>query len=414
MNIQCKRLKVLLLSLLLFLTPGCATYYSKLAPVRTDLEKGQYQKAIETLKPQAQTESRDQLAYLLDYATVLQISGNTKESNQALIKADKLAEQLDYFSVSKVSSSLVMNEEFVQYKGDTFEKVFINAYLAMNFLSLGDLDSALVEARRINEKYQKYRADEKVEYKLNPFSKYLSAIIWEADGKYDDAYIAFQDAHKINPQIAGIEEDLIRTAKLARRDDSYKTWKKTFPQVQEDPKWYDKKFGEIIVLVQQGWGPQKVQSQQAASMPTFKLVPSRTDYVRLKLNEGQNNKLSKVVYDVETAAIETLKEDQGILMAKRTAALGTKLVVADQVRQKNQLAGDLLQIAMMASERADLRQWSLLPKTIQIIRLPVLPGTYDVHLEGLTYSQDPTGETLSRSVSVQAGKKSFLIWRTLK
>jgi hypothetical protein len=76
------------------------------------------------------------------------------------LKADRLSEQVDYQSVSRIAGSLALNEEMVQYKGDTFEKFFINAYLAMNFLALGDFDSALVEARRINQKYLKFRAEE--------------------------------------------------------------------------------------------------------------------------------------------------------------------------------------------------------------------------------------------------------------
>ena len=87
----------------------------------------------------------------------------------------------------------------IPYKGDDFEKVMINAMLAINFLSLGDMEGALVETRRLNEKLEHYRIDGKKPYKQSELALYLSAMIWEADGKWDDAYIDFVKAYKVNP-----------------------------------------------------------------------------------------------------------------------------------------------------------------------------------------------------------------------
>jgi len=171
---------------------SCATYQNKVHDSRLLLEQGQYEQAIEKLKPLAEKADGDQLVYLLDYATALQMSGRYDESNRAFLKADQLSEALDYHSVTRITGAALTGEEAVQYKGDTFERTFINAFLALNFLQMGKLDDALVEARRINEKYLKLRGEDKKSYELNPFAKYLSALIWEADQKWDDAYIAYQ------------------------------------------------------------------------------------------------------------------------------------------------------------------------------------------------------------------------------
>ncbi|HRO66029.1 MAG TPA: hypothetical protein PL182_00540, partial [Pseudobdellovibrionaceae bacterium] len=239
---------------------GCATYQTKVGAARSALADGNYEKALEDLKPLAMTPNDDQLVYLLDYGVALQVAGQVDESNKILMRADRLAEEVDYQSVSRIAGSLALNQEMIQYKGDTFEKIFINAYLAMNFLSQGKQDEALVEARRINEKYLKYRADEKKDFELNSFSKYLSGLAWEADRRYDDAYIAYAETYKIDPTGETLPEDLIRSAKLARRNEAYQQWKKQFPDVQENPDWYDSKKGELVVLFQQGWGPRKASS----------------------------------------------------------------------------------------------------------------------------------------------------------
>jgi hypothetical protein len=393
---------------------ACATYQGKVDSARDNIKHHDYSHALEKLRPLAEKEDGDQLVYLLDYGTTLGLSGNYKDSNNILSKADRLADLVDYHSVSRIAGSLAISEEMVQYKGDTFEKIFINGYLAMNYLELNQLDDALVEARRLNEKYLKYRSDQKKKFELNPFGKYLSAMVWEANHEYDDAYIAYNEAYELESSIGPIREDLIRSAKLSRRTDTYKELKSKFPDVKEQDAWYDKKNGEIILIYQQGWGPRKVPSPGARTMPTLVPVASNTQEAQLNI-DGIGSFKSREIYDVQRAAIETLKDDYGILLAKRIAAAATKEVAADQVRQKNELLGALTRIALYASDRADLRQWSTLPQTIQVVRVFVPAGKYKYSIQGLNRGGGPTGEKLeNQEVEVKAGQKKFLIWRSLE
>lgn len=413
MNCDLKRLTFLVGLFFVLMTTGCATYQSKVDESRQALVQRDYEKALAGLKTLAETENGDQLVYLLDYGVALQIAGKIKESNQVFMKADRLAENVDYHSISRVAGSLALNEEMVQYKGDTFERIFINAYLAMNFLELGQLDSALVEARRINQKYLKYRADEKKKFELNSFSKYLSAVVWEASRNYDDAYIAYEEAYKIDSSISTIREDLIRSAKLARRTDAYKSWKNQFPEVEEKSSWYDRDQGELVVIYQQGWGPRKVAGRNTHRFPELRAVPSTTQQLRLTILERPH--LSREVYDVQQAAIETLKDDQGLLLAKRVAGIATKAVLSDQIRQQNELLGNLAWIAMNVADRADVRQWSMLPQSIHTIRVMLPAGKYRFKLEGLSSSGSLTGENKEgQEIEIKAGQKKFVVWRSLK
>ncbi len=181
----------------------------------------------------SEQENGDQLVYLLDYATALQISGKLKESNQVFLKADKLSELVDYHSVSKIAGSLALNEEMVQYKGDTFEKIFINAYLAMNFLEMGNLDDALVEARRINEKYLKFRADEKRNLNSTLLVNISLLLYGRPIAVTTTLILPTMRLIKSIRQFRQFVEDLIRSAKLARRNDTYQDWKKKFPEIKE-------------------------------------------------------------------------------------------------------------------------------------------------------------------------------------
>lgn len=396
---------------------SCATYQNKVFKSRQLVESGQVSEATSQLKVLADQESDDQLIYVLDYATLLQYSGDLKESNQYFFKALKLIEQFAYQSVSRVTGSLLFSEEMVQYKGDTFEKIFVNAYLALNFLELNDLDSALVETRRINQKYQTYRQEEKKNFEMNSFATYLSAMIWEADGKFDDAYIAYKDAYKIDKGIGTIDDDLIRTAKKSQRMDDYKKLKAEFPQVKEDPTWYDKSQGEVVVIFQNGWGARKDFNPQSPRFPILRSVPAESRNARISIdpiekNGSHYNAQTEFVYSVDDAAIRTLIEDQGSLAARRIGGIVAKEVAADQIRQKNELLGFVAAVAMHASDRADLRQWSFLPKEFQMVRIRVKPGKYKIRLNTQNRYTESTGNSvLEKEIEIRAGKTRFINWR---
>ena len=60
-----------------------------------------------------------------------------------------------------------------------------------------------------------------------------------------------------------------------------------------------------------------------------------------------------------------------------------------------------------AADRADLRQWSFLPNTIQIIRIPVNPGKYTLKLGGLGRDKQQT-ETFN-DVNLTVDKRQKVI-----
>jgi len=413
---------VILTGLFLFSlsTISCATYQGKVAESRQHLENGQYQAAIEYLAPLANKDNGDQLVYLLDYSVALQMNGQIKESSKALEKADRLAEFQDYTSLSREAGSLLLNQEMVQYKGDSFEKIYINAYAALNFLELGQLDEALVETRRMNEKYNKINSEDRKTFEKNVFGKYLSALIWEANQNWDDAYIAFEETYKLDPTIPNIDEDLIRSAKRARRIETYQKWKKAFPQVVEKKEWYDKNYGELIVIYEQGWGPRKMQvggpGIYSGGYNPPVLQPVYNSVIQMKASiKGIGDFESRKVYDVENAAIQTLQHDYAWLAAKRIGAFAAKEIMADQIRQKNEALGTVAWLAMQMSERADLRQWSTLPQTVQMVRIPLKAGDYSITLQGLMGGGAVSGDAKDfQNVKIKGQHTTFLRWRTLK
>ncbi len=415
--------------LCLILLVSCSTYQAKLQEPRQMLKEGRFSEALVALKNLASQPGDDQLVYLMEYGTGLQMAGQYKESNEIFSKADRLSEQVDYHSVTNLALATLGSEEMVQYKGESYEKLLINANLALNYTMLGQNDEALVEARRINEKVNKIRQEGREDYEQNPFAHYLSGLLWEADGKFDDAYISFERSHKLDPSNPELREDLIRTAKKARREETYKKWKSQFSDVKENPDWYDKNKGEIVVMIAQGWGPKKGMAPENHRIPRLYPVYSHTKNVKVDLmptSTGAGTDATPVafsrlattksesVYDIEKVAIQTLNADYGWMIARKMGAFAAKEIMADQIRQKNELLGLIAWVGMHASDRADLRQWSTLPQTIQLARFWVKPGTYQLNLQGIDISGAPTADSLEHApVQVRAGRKTFYFWRPL-
>ena len=415
---QCKKAFIAMAIAAAFSLTACSTYQSKISPSRTLLKEGRHEEALVKLKELADKPGDDQLVYLMEYATALQMAGQYKESTRVFLEADKLADRNDYHSVSNVALATLGSEEMIQYKGESYEKILINVSLALNYVMMGEPDDALVEARRINEKIKKIRLDGRENYEQNPFANYLSGLLWESDQKYDDAYISYEGAYKIDGTNPFLPGDLIRISKKARRDEAHKAWLKEFPQIKEDLNWYDKNKGEIVLVIEQGWGPRRDFSRGNSLMPKLYPVPSLTQAVKAEvfasaqIPEALQVETSKVVYDVEQVSIRTLDADYAWMAARKVGAFVAKEVVADQIRQKNELLGLIAWVGMHASDRADLRQWSTLPQTIQLARFWVPPGTYYLKLHGITGSGVETGENREiLALPVKAGHKSFYFWR---
>lgn len=407
---QQKVLKILAGSALLILT-GCASYQTKVEDFRSNLRSGHPTEAAGKVKEKAEKPGDDQVVYLLEYATAQQLAGNFAESSKAFLKAEDLTDIKDYHSISRITGSMLLSEGMIQYKGDNFEKVLINAMLAINYLMQHKDEDAMVETRKLNDKLYKFRYEGKKNYEQNPFAFYLSALIEEGQKDWDTAYIDFKKTYDLNPRLEYLKEDLIRSGINARRPEEVEEWRRKFPGVKPANL---KELGEVILIYQQGWGPQKRPHPNFPRIPKLYPLASQTAQVRLEVDGGATEN-SQTVMSVTDVAIKTLDEDYAAVVAGRVAGIATKAVVADQIRQKNELLGAIAWIGMNVADQADLRQWTSLPASFQIAKLRLKPGTYRVRAVGLNGGGASTGETSDWwDVKVEPRKKVFLNWRSLR
>lgn len=399
---------------------GCAS--TRMSDRKPDqlFQEERYDDAAEHLKKGLEDEKDgdDQLLYLLDVGLSLHSAGKYQESNKYFLEAEKIADIKDYTSLADEAGTLLTSENIKDYKGEDFEKVLINTYLAINFTMLGNEESALVEARKVNRKLNLMITEGKRKYQQSAFARYLSAILYEDEGSYDDAYIDYKRAYELLPDFPLIGRDLWRAAYLADRREDLEKWESRFgPSVRDlesarAMKRRGARQGELIVLYENGISPLKHPNPQFNTLPKFypRYNPVRSARIEIREQDRTTAEASvttetQILEDIEATAIRNLDEKYGAMIAKKLAGIVAKEVAAKQIENATDspLAGFLAKIFFYVSDTADIRSWSLLPRDLQLARIPLSPGTYKVRIQ-------PIGsfKSFDREVKIAPGRKSFL------
>lgn len=392
-----------------FIFIGCASYQSQVSKARNFVEEGRFTEAELELQTKINEAKDDKLAYLLEYSLVLHQAGKYKESNKILKEAEELADKNDYISVSREFGSILLNEGMVQFKVETFEYLLINIYRALNYMMLGDYENAQVMARRINDKLKQLEVDGDSRKRQNAFAYYLAAMMWESQGDADNAQILYAKAHGLMPELEILRRDWYICAQRAQRPDIIKKISKMYPGLKKKYDWSKlRKEGELIVIFQQGWAPRKRPRPENHRFPT--VVPVRSYYDNVEvIVDGGKSLIGEKVYDLDIIAKQTLDADFGRLLAKKAAGIAAKATLAHQVNKKHKGLGDLLFLAMDAADRADLRQWSMLPSSFELVLIYLKPGKHKVKINAI--GRGSSSILFEEEVTIQRGKKRFITKR---
>lgn len=407
-------LRLALMGLSLLWLTGCSTYASRIVEPRYQLERGNYDGAIALLKDLAADEGNDQLLFLMDLGMAYYRAKRYGEAVDTFHKADKLAEMKDYTSISQEVGSVVLNDAVKVYKGDDFEKILINVYLALSYAMQGKWEDALVEARRVNHKLDIMISQGKLPYERNAFAKYLAAVFFEAQGEYDDAFVDYRQLHKWRkgdiPDYLGL--GLLRLAERQHAEQEFEEYKKEFSGVRNYR--LGKGEGEIVFILEQGKVPIKVPSMQFHLVPEMRKRFYTSNYAWIREAKGAFRVKTEPYYDIEAAAIKELADRIAGMVAKKVAGVVAKELIAKQVEKSSdsKFLGALTSLFLHASDQADLRSWSTLPARLHIARAVVPAGRHDVVLDMVSQSGQETKAVERWSVDVKPGKMVFLTHRT--
>jgi len=306
------------------------------------------------------------------------------------------------------AASVTINDTMKAYEGLPSEQLMVYSFEALNYLQMGDIDDAAVEARQFDVKQGLIvEKNKSAKYLSGAFVRYLNGMVYEAVGERDSARIEMQKAV-----------------------DGYKAQNSGFPVPQalrDDLRRLDAgkpASSEVVFILHNGLGasvdennirvPNPIPGKNGPvmfSLAVPKFVKRSLPVARVELSAGGHTATSEVVEDVNGIAEKSFNDRLPTIIARGVARMVVKNVAAQKAKEQagsNPLFNLVADVATNASERADTRSWSLLPGNIQMARLALPAGKHDVTA---TYYSAHGGILATREfkdVEVKAGRKAFV------
>lgn len=407
------------------LLSGCASYSYSFSQVEQHIAAQQPTQALEAHENLSYA-NKDRVLYLLNKAILQRMNGDYAASNMAFEQAKTLIEERSTTSITEQTSAFLINDATRSYVGEPFEQVLIHLYKALNYLELGDLDAARVEALQVDLQLREFaQNDEDTVYNENAFARYLSGIIYEDQGEWSDAMIAYRKAyqayknHSNQPNLdlpIFLQKDLLRLAEQQGLTDELEKFKNEFSVNS----WQDlaslQQQGELIFIYHNGLAPIKREHSQlhpnphsrrliAISLPYYETRPTVVTMARIYLDDVHTDTVR--VENINAIAVASLKSHMPAIIARSIARLILKQNLAKKTGEDNPLVGFIVNIAGVITERADTRSWLTLPGEIHLARKAMPPGTYTTRVELLDAVGNILLSTAPKDITLVAGKKTY-------
>lgn len=405
---------------------GCATFSDSFAPIENHLLQDQPRLALQALEKQKYGMG-DRVLYLLDKGMLLRMVNDYAGSNQAFEAAKKRIDELYGASVSQTAASFLVNDSTRAYAGEPYERALIHLYMALNYLQLGKLDDARIEAQQVElTEREEVQSVSKRRYMDDGLARYLTGKIYEELGEWSDARISYRQAYDAYREYARrfgfvmprfVEYDLLRLTQREGLNDEYRRLSKRFalPVAAPDPTRRGR--GEIIFMLHEGLAPIKREHSTTVVNPqngrliriSLPAYERRNDpVVGARITVGDTVATTELADDINNLALQDLEARMSAITARALARAVAKDITARQAQKENGLLGLAVNLTNVLTERADTRSWLTLPATIHLADMVLAPGTYTVKVELLGRSGAVLAVHEFANVSVAERKKTYL------
>jgi len=198
---ECFRLFLYAATTFLLISCASVSHYEKIdaAVLSRDYEQGL--SLVEEAKGKGYRD-KDSVVFYLDAGMISHYGGNYKKSSDYLQKAEKAIERAFTKSISLEAATFLVNDTMREYPGEDYEDLYLNVFNALNYYHRGNVDGAMVEVRRM---------DNKIRYLSTKYGTVLTKAQQEllkqdTDIPYDKeaARVEFRHveiAHLVNPLI---------------------------------------------------------------------------------------------------------------------------------------------------------------------------------------------------------------------
>ncbi|HUJ77230.1 MAG TPA: hypothetical protein VL359_20360 [bacterium] len=436
-----------LLALAVLASLGACSSFRDLYPRLDGLAaQGQYRQAAKLVeKYKDDYGDRNAVLYNLDRGTFYHYAGQYAESNKAFQLAEDRMDELFTQSITQNVAAFAVNDNLLPYRGEDFESVIVDIFQALNYVSLGNVENALVKARKVDEKLNyinsQYEPNARNVYKADGFARMLMGALYETGGSrsdLNDAFISYRLAVGIYqndfftnygvPVPAVLQANYVTTAQFMGSEE-FQAAQSQFgatPLLSLDQLQAQ---GQLYFVHYDGRAPVKVESSINAVVAGNLLRIAFPEYRRRYylitgsrvLVDGQ---LATTLDDgdpVGQIAIKNLDNRKGRIAAKAIARATTKFLANLAVQREaekrgGQVAGLLAwaagNAATAVSEQADLRSWQTLPDRILIGRVVVPAGKHRVQVQLTTGAGAVVATRDLGEVEVRPGSTRFFLYQS--
>ena len=423
---------------------GCGSVTSHYRQVEDHYKTGRFKEAGQVIEANREGYGdRNAVLYYMDKGMTAHLAGELKKSNEYLTLAEDTIESLYRKSIARGLGSMLTNENIYPYEGEDFEKVMLNIIMALNYIYLGQPGEALVEARKVDHKLNvlndKY--EEKDVYKEDVLARYLSGILYEAQGEINDALIEYRKAYEIGqtyrkdydtPIPPYLNKDLLRITEALHFNEEFQKYKNKFSGTKWESLKSLRKKGELIVLIFNGQAPIKEDYFIDAIIPEGKewegeivrvafpkFVPRdpAADYFNINLGNKAGSHRTYLIEDITAIARKNLADRISRIRIKAIARAITKYIAGRKLRNEAKKSGNFIvsgltwlgtNVYAVASEQSDKRSWRTLPAQIQISRIVLDPGEYHITITPMR-DNTPAGQERVFDAFIKAKEKKFIV-----
>lgn len=251
------------------LLTGCGPSINRYALIEQNLLAGNPAQAaaiVEQAEKEYGTKSR--VLYGMDRGLTLQLAGDYRQSSMALEQAEEAVERLYTRTIRSETTAFLTNDNALPYEGDAYEHVMLNVVKALNYAIQGDVQEALVEARRIDHRLNLLsdRVKEPSGYRNDGFARYLSGVLYEAAGDLNNAFIAYRNAFEAYEAARGwsrilpppsLRADILCMAEALGLLTELDGYRKQFPDVVWEPASARRQLAQVVMISYNGRAPRK-------------------------------------------------------------------------------------------------------------------------------------------------------------
>lgn len=439
------QLRYCLLLAVLLLTSACASSiflpYSQRAELyRQDLSNNRLDSSLKQIE--ASRFGLDKQLTLVEHGRLAQLNGQIDTSIQdfqaaiALVTQRENQARIDLSTGAQDTLSLLSNDNSRSYQLDIYEQVLLYQYQAFNYLLKRDLSAAGVEVRRANYVQQNalknYSSDAASQLSdlqkqqltdqaalaqvqnsfENAYSYYFSALIYQALGDYNNAYIDYKKALGLAPANPAIQTELIKLARQQGYEQDYRRFKQRFNLT---PQKIPANAGRLVILYEQNLVPKKITTgfnyfSRHGALPVTVPVYPVTWQPSTRLQIFQQSQIGQplqhlgqtaLLADIHALAAKSLAEKMPSIILREGLRAVSKYELQKKANKENSGLGIGLQIFNLLTAQADVRSWLTLPSNAQVFSQYLPAGQHQLNFASNRQQQN-------YAVDITAGQTTII------